>query len=89
MGIVEVTGNAGSVERVKESKSKAPDKAKPAQKEAKDKVELSDQARALYEADQSKRIEAIREKVSSGFYFQKDVTEKVVDALLEDLKKPE
>ena len=67
--------NAGQEKR---SKTGAPDKA-----------EVSDQARALYDATQAKKIEDIREKIRNGFYFTPEVTDKVVDVLLSDLQKPD
>lgn len=51
-----------------------------------DKVQLSDEARSLYEA-QAKKIEQIHEEVRNGFYFQPEVTERVVELLLKDLTK--
>jgi anti-sigma28 factor (negative regulator of flagellin synthesis) len=52
-----------------------------------DEVQLSGEARSLYEAAQTKRMEEIRVRLNDGFYLSQEVTEKIVDALLEDLKK--
>jgi anti-sigma28 factor (negative regulator of flagellin synthesis) len=51
-----------------------------------DRVELSDEAIHLFSASEGKRLEDIRQKIDSGFYLQKEVSEKVVDAMLRDLK---
>jgi anti-sigma28 factor (negative regulator of flagellin synthesis) len=90
MGIQEILGNAGPVDPVKGSRSESSDKVKSKtydEDDKKDSVEVSKEARALYDADKTRRFEAIREKIRNGFYFQRDVTDKVVDAMMKDLKK--
>jgi anti-sigma28 factor (negative regulator of flagellin synthesis) len=92
MGIQEILGNAGKTQPVKGGRSDTSDKVKEKERtsdedDLKDRVEVSQEARALYDAERTKRFDAIREKIRSGFYFQRDVTEKVVDAVLKDLKK--
>ena len=54
----------------------------------KDRVELSDEAVSLFKTQENKRLEEIRKKIDSGYYFQRDITEKVVDAMMQDLKTP-
>jgi hypothetical protein len=51
----------------------------------KDKVELSEEAKALLEADQKDWIKRIRDKIQRGFYFQREVSEKIADEMLNDL----
>lgn len=51
-----------------------------------DRIELSDEAVSLFNAQDDKRLEEIRKKVDSGYYFQRHITEKVVDSMLRDLK---
>lgn len=90
MGIQEILGNAGQVDPAKGNRSESPDKVKGRkqdEEERKDSVEVSKEARAMYDADQTRRFETIRERIRNGFYFQRDVTEKVVDAMIKDLKK--
>jgi anti-sigma28 factor (negative regulator of flagellin synthesis) len=90
MGIQEILGNAGPVDPVKGNRSETSEKTKARKLEDEDKkdsVEVSREARAMYESDQTRRFEAIREKIRNGFYFQRDVTDKVVDAMIKDLKK--
>ncbi|MCC6398284.1 MAG: hypothetical protein IT282_14820 [Bacteroidetes bacterium] len=93
MPIQEIITSSGSVDPVKGNKSQPAQKSPGREKVAKDseekadRVEVSDEARALYEAEQSGRFEAIREKIRKGFYFQREVTEKVVDAMLKDVKQ--
>lgn len=86
MGIREVSPNASPVGPVKNDGSK---KGKPGDRVSKDSVSLSGEAVSKYEALQSKRADEIRERIKSGFYFEREVTEKVADLLLKDLKKTE
>lgn len=46
-----------------------------------DSVELSPEALQLSRAE-AKKLETINARIQSGFYFQKDVTEKVADQIL-------
>ena len=55
---------------------------------AKDKVELSDEARSLFNAKKAQRVDEIHEKIRNGFYARRDVTEKVADLILKELRKP-
>ena len=95
MAIQEILGTAGAVDPVKGGKrSTTAQKSDPSatkkqteSDEKSDRVDVSEEARALYESKLSGRFETIRERIRQGFYFQKDVTEKVVDAMLKDIKK--
>jgi hypothetical protein len=92
MGIQEILGNAGQADSVKGGRSEKADTVKGKEhegdgEERKDRVDVSAEARAMYDAEKTQRFQAIREKIRKGFYFQRDVTEKVVDAVLKDLKK--
>lgn len=94
MAIQEILNTSGAVDPVKGgnrstpgSKASVRSKEQTEGEERSDRIELSDEARAMYESQQSGRFEAIRERIREGFYFQKDVTEKVVDAMLKDIKK--
>ena len=94
MAIQEILNTAGAVDPVKGGKTSSTSskpavraKEKSESDDRSDRVELSEEARAMYESQQSGRFEAIRERIRQGFYFQKDVTEKVVDAMLKDIKK--
>lgn len=94
MAIQEILNTSGAVDPVKggnragtSAKTSVRAKEKTEGDERSDRIELSDEARAMYESQQSSRFEAIRERIRDGFYFQKDVTEKVVDAMLKDIKK--
>jgi anti-sigma28 factor (negative regulator of flagellin synthesis) len=93
MPIQEILNTSGAVDPVKggnrsttSAKSSVRAKEQIETDERSDRIELSDEARAMYESKQSTRFEAIRERIRQGFYFQKDVTEKVVDAMLKDIK---
>ena len=52
----------------------------------KDSVNISTEARALFESQQDKKINDIQHKSESGFYSKKDVIEKAVDKFLNDNK---
>ncbi|MCX6139008.1 MAG: hypothetical protein NTV54_16130 [Ignavibacteriales bacterium] len=54
-----------------------------------DKVDVSPEARSLFEAGKAKKLEEISGKIDSGFYFKPETTEKVAESILKDLKKPE
>lgn len=62
--------------------------AKTSKQEKTDKVELSEEAKALYAAEREKKLDEIREKVKNGYYDTPEVTEKVVEGLKRDLKRP-
>jgi len=49
-----------------------------------DKLEISSEAASLFNASGVKSFDEIKDKIQSGFYFRRDVTEKVVDAILRD-----
>jgi hypothetical protein len=50
-----------------------------------DKVQVSGEAKSLFEAGQSKRLQAIKKRLDDGYYMSPEVTEKVVNGLMEDL----
>jgi anti-sigma28 factor (negative regulator of flagellin synthesis) len=82
MGILEIDGKPLPVDQFKGRSSDKCDTREVSQ----NKVQLSDEARALYEA-QAKKIEQIHEEVRNGFNFQQEGTERVVELLLKDLTK--
>lgn len=83
MDINRITNSGLSAEPIRPKKAKdEPEKAKSQE----DRVEFSEEAVSLFKAQGDKRLEAIRNKIDSGYYFQRDVTEKVVDAMFPDLK---
>lgn len=47
-----------------------------------DSVTLSPEAMERFKADEIKRTAAIEQRIESGFYFSKEVTEKVADEIL-------
>jgi hypothetical protein len=50
-----------------------------------DRVELSSQAKELHKAQLESKMEEINNRISSGFYSQRNVTEKVAEAILKDI----
>ena len=84
MGISEVMGSGVPVQPSVTKKTKDEQEAKAA---SKDKVNVSDAARSLYETEKANKLSQIEKKVDEGFYSQHDVIEKVADAMLKDLKK--
>ncbi len=82
MTINEVSGNGFPIQPGQPRRAKS----EPAtERSAGDRVELSDEARSLFESDESRRLTEIRQKIDAGYYNQRDVLEKVVDAILRDL----
>lgn len=53
-----------------------------------DSVELSPEALKLFQAEENKRIDAIRERVQSGYYSRKEIVEKVADEILQQFTQP-
>jgi anti-sigma28 factor (negative regulator of flagellin synthesis) len=87
MSFREVAGSGLPIDPIRGKKSPVQEKEKVAHREGKDRVELSDEARSLFEANQTQRLEEIRRKVSDGFYSQPEVTEKVADAIVKEFRK--
>jgi len=88
MPIKEIVNPAGPLDPLKNSRGTTTVKKSGEEAdENKDRIEVSDEARAMYDAEHTRRFETIREKIRKGFYFQREVTEKVVDAMLKDIKK--
>ncbi|HTY36934.1 MAG TPA: hypothetical protein VMH23_07470 [Bacteroidota bacterium] len=82
MDISRVTGSGLPLEPLKSKKDKhEPEKAA----QTKDTAEISDEAMSLFKSTE-KRAEDIRNRIDSGFYLQRDVSEKIVDAMMNDLK---
>jgi len=82
MDIGKVTGIGVPLEPLKSKKAKDdPEKSGV----GKDKLEISDEAVSLFQTSENKRLEEIRNRIDSGYYFQRDVTEKVVDAMMQDM----
>jgi hypothetical protein len=86
MAIVEVTSGATPLDPLKGKKSDQSPRTESRRSASVDRAEVSEEARALFDVEQNRRFDAIREKIQQGFYFQPDVTEKVVEALLKELK---
>jgi hypothetical protein len=82
MNINEISG--GSLP-IPQSRAKKAKEEKPSEVTKKDSVEVSSEARTLYETEQSKRIVDIQQKIAEGYYARQEVMKRVVDALLKDL----
>ena len=82
MNVKGVEGDFSPLDPVKGKKSPAPAGQTTA---GRDKVQLSGEAKSLFETDQSKRIEEIRKRLQGGYYMSPEVTEKIVDGLMVDL----
>jgi anti-sigma28 factor (negative regulator of flagellin synthesis) len=82
MNINEVSG--GSLP-IPQSRAKKAKEEKPADVIKKDRVEVSSEARTLYETEQSKRMAEIQKNIADGFYTRHEVMQRVVDELLKDL----
>jgi hypothetical protein len=84
MNIRGIEGEIVPVDPVKGKKSAAPAREASA---GKDKVQVSGQARSLFESEQSKRLDEIRNRLNNGYYLSPEVTEKIVNALMVDILK--
>lgn len=51
-----------------------------------DRVNLSARARSLYDADQDRKLDVIRERVRRGYYLDGYVMEQVVDSVARDIE---
>lgn len=83
MTITEVLGSGLVPDPIKNKKEK---ELEPSKSPSKDTAEVSAEAKQLYEAEQARRVRDIEEKIASGYYFRRDVTEKVADAILQKLR---
>jgi hypothetical protein len=84
MDVTRITKGGLPIEPLKSKKVKEEAKSEVGSKE--DRIELSDQAISLFTASETKRHQEIQQRVESGYYFRRDVTEKVADAMLRDMK---
>jgi hypothetical protein len=53
----------------------------------KDKIEISEQAKALQNTGETKNLADIQKKIKSGFYNSEAVISKVADAILKEIGK--
>jgi anti-sigma28 factor (negative regulator of flagellin synthesis) len=53
----------------------------------KDKIEISEQAKALQNTGETKNLAEIQKKIDSGFYNSDAVISKVADAILKEIGK--
>ena len=53
-----------------------------------DSVELSPEALKLFQAEENKKIDMIRERIQSGYYFRPDVVDRVAAELLQQFTQP-
>lgn len=53
----------------------------------KDKIEISEQAKALHSTSETKNLSEIQKKIDSGFYNSEEVLSKVADAILKEIGK--
>jgi anti-sigma28 factor (negative regulator of flagellin synthesis) len=83
MTVSEVLGSGFLPDPIKQKKEK---EAETAKRLSNDTAEVSEEAKQLFEAEQAKRVREIEEKIASGYYFRRDVAEKVADAILQKLR---
>lgn len=83
---MEIKGISSSVYKNEENLKKVSNKSTEPTK--KDKIEISEQAKALQGASDSKNLADIKKKIESGFYNRDEVISKVADAILKEITKP-
>lgn len=85
MAINEIMGSGAiPVESIRRATNSSDEKKEEVKKT--DRVEVSSEARGLYEAGQTKQDDEIRKKIESGFYNSSNVIEKIADEVLKDLR---
>ena len=82
---MEIKGIISSVYK-NEGKLKAPAN-KTADATKKDKIEISDQAKALQNTGETKNLAEIQKKIESGFYNSQVVISKVADAIIKEISE--
>ena len=86
MALSEITGGPRPVGALRDDERNASGtERKSAPRKGADNVELSEEAKALFEAARAERFDRIRQRVHSGFYDTSDVVEKVVEGVVRDL----
>jgi anti-sigma28 factor (negative regulator of flagellin synthesis) len=83
MTIREIISCGAVPDPVKQKKEKEVEAAKHPPK---DSVTVSEDAKQLFEAEQTQRVREIEERIASGYYFRRDVTEKIADTLLQKFR---
>lgn len=83
MRIAEILGSGFVSDPVKNKKEKELESSKPL---SKDMAQVSAEAKELFESEQARRIREIEEKIVSGYYLRRDISEKVADAILQQLR---
>lgn len=53
-----------------------------------DSVELSPEALKLFQAEENRKVDMIRERVQSGYYARKEVVDKVAEEILQQFTHP-
>jgi anti-sigma28 factor (negative regulator of flagellin synthesis) len=83
MTIREIVSSGAVPDPVKSKKEKEVEEAK---RPPKDTVSVSEDAKHLFEAEQARRVREIEERIASGYYFRREVTEKIADTLLQKFR---
>lgn len=83
---MEIKGISTSVYKNDENLKKVSNKSSESVK--KDKIEISEQAKALQNTKEIKNLAEIQKKINSGFYNSDEVLSKVADAILKEINKP-
>ena len=68
-------------DKVKLQSDKTPEQSK------KDKIEISEGAKALQNNSADKKLSEIREKINSGYYNTDEVLQKVAESILKEISK--
>lgn len=84
MTVNKVMGSEFTPDPIKIKKEKEKELSKPA---SKDTAKVSDEAKLLFDTERAKKIREIEEKIESGYYLRREVTEKVAEAMLRSLSK--
>jgi anti-sigma28 factor (negative regulator of flagellin synthesis) len=83
MSVNEISGSGVPVQSNQPRKVKDDRQSRAA---SQDRIEVSGEARELFETEQTKRLSEIQRRIEEGFYKRREVMERVVDAILKDIQ---
>ena len=87
MTISTIISNAASVSALRGNRAGEERRgAVAAEESTKDRVSVSGRARALHSADETRKLDVIRERVRRGYYLDGYVTEQVVDSVAREIE---
>jgi hypothetical protein len=86
MGIQEIIAYMGPVDVAtgQRGPGASKDRRESEEKGGADRLTVSREAKTLYESDQTRKFDAMRERVRMGYYMKKEVLDQVLDSMMKD-----